>query len=314
MTINCGHINDIPANEHERVFLAKDQFMVDQPSARPPAGGSISRLISVAALIMVIAAIGILFYRVMIGFFVPLFLAALFVVIFRPLHAWFETRLGNRRRLAAGLTTTTILLIVLIPAGLIIAIAAAQSTRLLSGVNSQTMTLALVRARQATGLTIKSPETFERLQATIDLLSDPDNEEKTDARIDAVEQLLDHLAAIYADSGPQAMERFAAIDSLLDELRADLEKLHSEAETATESYSTIDFDTDQPSTDPDAQQAAEMFDEEPDWISGNATRASLQAYQSTLIQIDEATDSLLTFLLGGTIKSQLRWLANPSEE
>ena len=44
-----------------------------------------SRLISFAVLIAIIIVIGLLFYNVMVGFFVPVFLAAVLVVVFHPL-------------------------------------------------------------------------------------------------------------------------------------------------------------------------------------------------------------------------------------
>jgi predicted PurR-regulated permease PerM len=48
-------------------------------------------------------------------FYVPLFLAAVLVVVFRPLHRWMLYQCAARRRLAAGLTTVSIVLIVLMP-------------------------------------------------------------------------------------------------------------------------------------------------------------------------------------------------------
>ncbi len=69
-----------------------------------------SRLISFAVLIAIIIIIGLLFYKVLIGFFIPVFLATVLVVIFRPLHHWVLDRVGQRERLAAGLTTLLIML------------------------------------------------------------------------------------------------------------------------------------------------------------------------------------------------------------
>ena len=49
----------------------------------------------------------------MAGFALPLFLALLLVVMFRPLYVWFVVKCKGRERLAAGLTTIAILLIFL---------------------------------------------------------------------------------------------------------------------------------------------------------------------------------------------------------
>ncbi|MBW3600637.1 MAG: hypothetical protein KY475_25665, partial [Planctomycetes bacterium] len=81
---------------------------------------SITRAISFVVLVTIIVIIGILFYRVMANFLLPLFLAALLVVIFRPLHQWLLVKCGGRVRLAAGVTTAAILLIVLLPLGLVV--------------------------------------------------------------------------------------------------------------------------------------------------------------------------------------------------
>ena len=49
---------------------------------------SMARYISFAVLLAILTLIGILFYKVMIGFFVPVFIAVVLVVVFQPLHRW----------------------------------------------------------------------------------------------------------------------------------------------------------------------------------------------------------------------------------
>lgn len=135
-------------------------------------GLRVSRLISTVVLFIVTLVVGILFYRVMVGFFVPLFLAALLVVIFRPVHEWISQRLGERRRLAALTTTISILLVVLLPAVLVVGVAAAQGTAMLSRVNYNSLAFALERTREQLGLEIKNVEPFERLPQLVQALSD----------------------------------------------------------------------------------------------------------------------------------------------
>ncbi|MCU0711522.1 MAG: AI-2E family transporter [Pirellula sp.] len=94
-----------------------------------------TRYISFAVLLAIIIVIGALFYRVMIGFFVPVFLAAVLVVVFRPLHRWVLSRVGERDHLASGITTSLIVLIVLLPAGVVLSLAAVQGVRFVSNVN-----------------------------------------------------------------------------------------------------------------------------------------------------------------------------------
>jgi len=74
-----------------------------------------SRMVSFFVLLGILLAIGVLFLKVMAGFILPLFMAVLLVVMFRPLHAWFQRKLPGRRRLAAAVTTMALLLIFLVP-------------------------------------------------------------------------------------------------------------------------------------------------------------------------------------------------------
>ncbi len=79
-----------------------------------------ARIVSLVMLVVILLVIGGLFLQVMAGFLLPLFLALLLVVVFRPLHQWFYKRLGHRDRMAALATTVTILLLVLIPLAILL--------------------------------------------------------------------------------------------------------------------------------------------------------------------------------------------------
>jgi predicted PurR-regulated permease PerM len=74
-----------------------------------------NRVASLVVLLALVLLFGGLFYLVVFRFFVPLFLAALFALLFEPLHRWIRVRCGKYDRSAAGLTTVVILLIVLLP-------------------------------------------------------------------------------------------------------------------------------------------------------------------------------------------------------
>jgi predicted PurR-regulated permease PerM len=76
---------------------------------------SVPRVISFFVLLAIVLLIGVKFFQVMVLFIVPLFLAAVLVVIFKPVNLWILERVGRRRRLAAILTTGIIVLIVLLP-------------------------------------------------------------------------------------------------------------------------------------------------------------------------------------------------------
>lgn len=73
------------------------------------------RVVSFIVLLAIILLIGSMFFQVMVQFIVPLFLAAVLVVIFKPLHQWMLKKCGDRPKISAAFTTLAIVLIVLLP-------------------------------------------------------------------------------------------------------------------------------------------------------------------------------------------------------
>ncbi len=122
-----------------------------------------SRYFSFITLLAVIVLLIILFYKVMAGFFVPLFLAALLVVVFRPLHQWMLEKCKNRQKLAALLTTTSILLSVLVPIVVLFVLAAFESQQLLTKINKTSVLQTIEDTRQRLHLTL--PEIANELTA-----------------------------------------------------------------------------------------------------------------------------------------------------
>ncbi len=122
-----------------------------------------SRYISFMTLLAVIVLLAILFFRVMAGFFIPLFLAALLVVIFRPLHARLVERCGGRQRIAALLTTIAILLVVLVPFSILCLLAAFEGQQLVRGLNKATLMKTVADTRKKLNLEI--PPLAEELKA-----------------------------------------------------------------------------------------------------------------------------------------------------
>ena len=133
---------------------------------------TMARIFSVVMLMLVIVAVGVLFYRVMAGFFVPLFLSVLLVVLFRPVHNWILARVGARTRLACLATTALILFIVLMPVFTVVSIAAGQFTSMISHVDFEDLTGAMHRAREQVGVSLKHPEQFRRLDHLAEQLGD----------------------------------------------------------------------------------------------------------------------------------------------
>ncbi len=117
------------------------------------------RYISFAVLIAIIVVIGVLFYKVMIGFFVPVFLAAILVVVFRPLHRWVMAKVGEREHLAAGITSTLIILAVLLPTAMVITLSAVQGAKLFENFSSASIQIqtGLSKLRSNKMINLESP-------------------------------------------------------------------------------------------------------------------------------------------------------------
>jgi predicted PurR-regulated permease PerM len=82
-----------------------------------------SRWVSLFVLLLVIGATGYLLYRVMASFILPLFLAVVLTIIFRPLQDWMLQKLPKHEQLAALLTTLIVLATVLLPLVGVVALA-----------------------------------------------------------------------------------------------------------------------------------------------------------------------------------------------
>jgi predicted PurR-regulated permease PerM len=122
-----------------------------------------SRLISLAVLIGIIIVIGLVFYRVVIGFFIPVFLSVVLVVVFRPVHEWVLAKTGHRDSLAATLTTLLIMLALFLPVTLVMISAAVQGLKLVEQNDAATVLLRINKVRDSLGLQMPPYEEQLRL-------------------------------------------------------------------------------------------------------------------------------------------------------
>ncbi len=296
----------------DEIHPADDAEVVKRPSAEKLAASgfvgkpvlfprlpSLSRIMSVVMLVIGILAIGVLFYQVMAGFFVPLFMAALLVVIFRPVYMWLLHNTNHRRRLSAGLTTSLVLLIVLLPLAMLVSIATTQFTVLLSRMNGNA-TVAMDRVRDQIGLNLPHAEYFRTLDRITDAMGvggvpkfNAALETATSHRNELAEKAeeLDKAAAIVAYlqanvAGPETAEEAANqavgnINHFAATLRATA-KQESEADALHQSNPLLRLDI------------SKQFEQE-----AVLTAASIRAW--------------MHLKLGGAMLSQLKLLANPDE-
>lgn len=116
-----------------------------------------ARYISFAVLFALLIVIGLLFYRVMVGFFVPVFMAVILVVVFRPLHRYVLSKVGSRDHVAASITTCLIVLIVLLPTAFVLGLAAVQGAKLIENLNESSIRVGLAKLRANDYVNLESP-------------------------------------------------------------------------------------------------------------------------------------------------------------
>ena len=233
----------------------------------------LARAISVGVLVLAIVVIGALFFRVMANFFVPLFLAALLVVIFRPLFQKISGKVNGRPHIASILTTICILLLVLLPSGMVAFVAAAQGADFFRRMNTGGFYQSLDRIRSQLGLDLPKAEQFRQLDQEIEALADPGSLESVQARLQAAEDLVIYLTEILGK--PDDLDRVGSGSD------AASEENEEDTETPRENG---DQPNDQPSTEP-AEEASDTESVDPD----GSLLASDEALQD--VDSDEDLDS-----------------------
>jgi predicted PurR-regulated permease PerM len=142
---------------------------------RAQGGFGMSRIVSFVVLVAIVVLVGALSFKVMSSFLLPMFLALVLAVIFRPLHKWFIARSAGHDRVAAGLTTAAILLIVLIPTLLILSRAAAEAFSLATELDPEVVLERLSELRRKLHLEMPPPEvqdTLESMATRLDEIQD----------------------------------------------------------------------------------------------------------------------------------------------
>ena len=274
-----------PSHESEDPVMAMSPIGNSNGSELPP----LSRILSVVMLILGIGVVGALFLKVMAGFFVPLFLAALLVVIFRPLHQWFLRKSRDRPRVAALLTTGMILMMVLVPVVAMISVATSQFTTILSHVkNFEDLSGTLDRVRSKLGISLAYPQQFRRL----------------DELADSLDETLD------SETGESTLEEKKRTMVKIDEAMDLTAFLHEKVEGS-------------PYADANADKAIEELNEYRCLVESHRSDENddLVSKMDVKDQMDRqsvvAAASIRTWMrskLGGTFRSQLCLIANPSSE
>jgi predicted PurR-regulated permease PerM len=207
-------------------------------------------------------------------FLLPLFLAALLVVMFRPLHQWFLARCKGRPRLAAALTTLVVMLIVLTPAAIVTGLAAVEASSLATHFNARELRDKLTGLRTRLNLQIPFPEQLKYFESTFDTL-------RADAAAGAASQISVQTLENLQDSLLKFEAELRASD------RADLAQNIVEIRQSVEN-----------AKDP----------------TRNQYQPGSMDYQSNILEAARQFRRFKVSLLGGEYRTRLKELANPTAE
>lgn len=285
---------------------------------------------SFVLLLLVIVLVSVLFYEVMVAFWIPLFLAAVLVVVFRPWYDSIRARFKLGDAVAALLTTASVLLIVLIPLAAIFVFATVESQQFLRQFNS---TKVLENAKQVrTKLGLELPLAVTQTQVEIENLSnecslDTITANRHQASLFEIEQSTDEIADFWKLSRPAPATLLVdseetTNDSAQDELAPDeapslndhpnnsvawqiyLTKLAA----VNQRYNAIDWENRSPSiseTTPTDNSLTEIRQQR---------LTSFHNYKLLLNELEVAFDSFKTQQLGGKTRAWATTLLNPTEE
>src|SRR4029079_3646478 len=126
-----------------------------------------ARFVSLLVLIAILVIISIIFFQVMAGFFVPLFLAALLGVVVQPLHSLTVAKCRGHQYWAAGITTTLARLIVLLPVGFVVTTATLEGLSLIDEFQLADVRKKLNDLRTELGLQIPREQDVPLIDATV---------------------------------------------------------------------------------------------------------------------------------------------------
>ena len=272
---------------------------------------------SFVLLLLVVVLVSVLFYEVMVAFWIPLFLAAVLVVVFRPWYDGIRNRFKLGNAISALLTTASVLLIVLIPVGALLVLAAAESQQVLRQFNSARV---LKNAKQIrTKLGLELPVAVSQTRAEIESLSseyslDAATENRHQASLFEIERSADELAEFWSLERPKLAATLDRSDVSSVE-SADSEKNNNDGNTSVtwqvylgklaavkQLHESIDWTNERSTAAPDATDFRQQ------------RLASFHDYKLLVGELEVAFDDFITHRLGGKTRAWAATFLNPTEE
>ena len=180
----------------------------------------LAKYFSFVLLLAVIVLLSLLFFQVMVGFLIPMFLAAILVVIFGPFHHWILKKVGKRKKIAALATTVLIILVVLLPFGVMFGLAAAEARQVVHDFNTSQVLVEISKIRKSIGLNFPANSEFRAIEADfVEMRSGnpyTDADRKTDldrqqVLLGDIRQNAKKLSANLTSSGDSSATKTAAV-------------------------------------------------------------------------------------------------------
>ncbi len=197
-----------------------------------------SRWVSFIVLLGVLAVIAAFFIRVMAEFLVPLFVALLLVVIFRPLHLRILAQMPNRPAVAAFLTTCLVSLSVFVPILVMVVMAAAEGRELIKRFDQAVLQHRLSDFRVAVGLDIPHADRFAEVETALAKLRESLAESDTGGVVGRIRQWNDESYIRFAEE----IQQIEAKSRLLGDFNRLAWPPESQAPLPSDQYAPLDND------------------------------------------------------------------------
>ncbi len=306
-----------------------------------------TRYVSFGVLLGVILVLCIVFYKVMASFMLPLFLATILVVVFRPVHSWVRGKCKNRNAIAAAVTTSIISLSVIVPVGLLGLFAFGEAREMFKSLSSGGIEQNIVRVRKSLNLEIPSVTELHELELEVRALDTRNLQELESSRSklnnisvaadkfqDAVKiskagnelfgigrsyQITADQISLWEEFRESIPQALVLREKFVELLTLKIEKSRAEKNTPPQSGKEVSArDSDlNPAGDSPAKGSipAEGEDSSEPVQDFEAEFKSMQSeYQNSLVNVGQLFEKFKVQLLGGQLNVYLKELANPTDE
>lgn len=286
-----------------------------------------TRYVSLGVLIAVIVLLCIVFYQVMASFLLPLFLATVLVVVFRPLHEKILGHFKDKPRISSAVTTGIICLAVIVPCGIVGLIAFGEARQIFRTLTAGGIEQNVKRIRKSLELEMPAAQQIHALEDEVQRLDTRNldeyrNAEEQLARIedasDRMEKSLLRLAVggdlepgeiPQTDAGRWHRFRQAVIECR--KVQQKFVRARNEREKRKEAAADKQKEQDNRPAEPGPGENGKRDDRE---LTGESYEAIEAEYRRALDSVGESFQEFRVQLLGGPVWAYLKEIANPRPE